>query len=175
MPVPRPVTARAPGFTLVEMLVVVVIIAVMVTGAVLALGVMGRDRTLETEARRLHALLALAREQAEIQTREYGLKVGPHGYQFLRFEPRSGEWIAAPDEALRSRELPEGIAITLVVEGRPVVLRAESGPVALAPQVAIASSGSYSSFELELVREGAERVRIQSAEDGGLSPLVPAP
>lgn len=152
---------------------VVVIIAVMVTGAVLALGVMGRDRTLETEARRLHALLDLAREQAEIQTREYGLKVAPHGYQFVRFEPRSGEWIEAPDETLRARELPEGIAITLVVEGRPVVLRSESAPVKLAPQVAIASSGSYSSFEIELVREGEERIRLQSAEDGGLDPLAP--
>ena len=156
------------------MLVVVVIIAVMVTGAVLALGVMGRDRTLETEARRLHALLALAREQAEIQTREYGLKVEPHGYRFLRFEPRSGEWIEAPDESLRARELPEGIALTLVVEGRPVVLNAQTGPTRLAPQVAIASSGSYSSFEIELVREASERVRIQSAEDGGLAELAPA-
>ncbi len=156
------------------MLVVVVIIAVMVTGAVLALGVMGRDRTLETEARRLHALLALAREQAEIQTREYGLKVEPHGYRFLRFEPRSGEWIEAPDESLRARELPEGIALTLVVEGRPVVLNAQTSPTRLAPQVAIASSGTYSSFEIELVREASERVRIQSAEDGGLAELAPA-
>jgi general secretion pathway protein H len=157
------------------MLVVVVIIAVMVTGAVLALSVVGRDRALENEARRLEALLVLAREQAELQTREYGLRISPRGYVFVVFEPRTGQWLASTDEALRERSLPEGLRFALVLEGRPVVLRDAPGPVTLQPQIAIASSGGYSSFEITIEREGGERITLRTGEDGGLAALeVPA-
>jgi general secretion pathway protein H len=164
----------AAGFTLVEMLVVVVIIAIMITGAVLALSVAGRDRALENEARRLEALLNLARERAELQTREYGLRAGPASYAFVIYEPRSGEWIFPPDESLRARELPEGLALRLVVEGRPIVLRDQDGPTGLLPQIGIASSGGFSSFELTLEREGGETLTLRTAEDGGLAPLQTA-
>jgi type II secretion system protein H len=153
------------------MLVVVVIVAIMLAGAVLALTVAGRDRSLENEGRRLEALLGLARERAELQTREYGLRVGPAGYRFVIFEPRRGEWLEPADEAFRARELPEGIAMSLIVEGRPVVLREQQGPAGLVPQVGIASSGGFSSFELTLEREGGESLTLRTADDGGLAPL----
>ncbi len=151
------------------MLVVVVIIAVIIAGAVLALGVVGRDRTLETEARRLEALLVLAREQAELQTREYGLRLAPRGYVFVVFEPRTGQWLAAADEALRERQLPEGLRFALVLEGRPVVLRDPTGPATLQPQIAIASSGTYTSFEITVERESGDRITLRATEDGGLA------
>jgi general secretion pathway protein H len=150
------------------MLVVVVVIAVMIAGAVLALGVVGRDRALENEARRLEALLLLAREQAELQTREYGLRLSPRGYLFVVFEPRTGQWLASTDDALRERKLPEGLRFSLVLEGRPVVLRDAPGPVTLPPQIAIASSGGYSSFEISIEREGGERITLRTADDGAL-------
>ncbi len=162
---------EARGFTLVEMLVVVVIVAVMIAGAVLALGVVGRDRVLENEARRLAALLVLAREHAELQTREYGLRLTPRGYVFLVFEPRSGQWLPSSDEALRARELPDGLRFALVLEGRPVVLREAPGPVTPQPQVAIASSGGYSSFEITIERESGGRITLRTAEDGSLASL----
>ena len=101
-------TRLARGFTLVEMLVVVVIIGMMAVGALLALGVVGRDRTLETETRRIEALLDHAREMAELQTRDYGLRVTRGGYDFVVFEPRSGQWTLVIDDALRPRRLPAG-------------------------------------------------------------------
>jgi general secretion pathway protein H len=134
----------------------------------------GRDRALENEARRLEALLNLARERAELQTREYGLRAGPASYAFVIYEPRSGEWIFPPDESLRARELPEGLALRLVVEGRPIVLRDQDGPTGLLPQIGIASSGGFSSFELTLEREGGETLTLRTAEDGGLAPLQTA-
>lgn len=150
------------------MLVVVVIIAVMIAGAVLALGVVGRDRALENEARRLEALLEFARELAELQTREYGLRLSPRGYGFVVFEPRTGQWLAAADDALRERELPDGLRFSLVLEGRPVVLRDAPGPVSLQPQIAIASSGAYSSFEITLERDAGGRITLRTADDGSL-------
>ena len=45
------------GFTLIEILVVLLIIGILVTGASLSLGVLGRDSALTKESDRLSALM----------------------------------------------------------------------------------------------------------------------
>ena len=50
----------SPGFTLMELLVVLVIIGVVTGGALLSFGLLGQDRRLTEEADRLAALLELA-------------------------------------------------------------------------------------------------------------------
>src|SRR5580698_7293915 len=72
--------ARLRGFTLIEMLVVVVIIGILATSLVLSLGDTGRDRAMEQERDRLSALIAYAREQGDLQTLEFGLRLTPNGY-----------------------------------------------------------------------------------------------
>ncbi|MEZ5486687.1 MAG: type II secretion system minor pseudopilin GspH [Steroidobacteraceae bacterium] len=157
------------GFTLVEMLVVVVIIGVMVTGAVLALGVAGRDRSLENETRRFDALLVYARDLAELQTREYGLRFTRNGYSFLAWDPRSNLWLEVNDDVLRPRTLPEGLEFELVLEGRRVVLDREERLQTLTPHIGVASSGEFTSFEVTLRRVGGlPRQTIRPLEDGSL-------
>lgn len=165
----------AAGFTLVEILVVVVIIGVLAAGAVLAIGAAGGDRELERESDRLLALLGYVREQAELQTREYGLRVGPLGYGFVSFDPRRQEWVAvADDDVLRERSLPEGLHPRLWVEGREVVLRrpparedARKAPEELLPQVMLFSNGDLTPFEVRLERPGTPlHVVIRSDERG---------
>lgn len=157
------------GFTLVEMLVVVVIIGVMVVGAVLALGVAGRDRALENETRRLDALLDYARDQAELQTREYGLRFTRNGYSFIALDARTGAWLEVNDEVLRARTLPEGLELDLVLEGKKIVLDRNTKPEALTPHVGVASTGDFSSFEVTLRRAGGlPRQTIKTREDGTL-------
>jgi general secretion pathway protein H len=159
----------ARGFTLVEMLVVVVIIGVMVVGAVLALGVAGRDRTLENETRRFDALLGYARDQAELQTREYGLHFTRTGYLFIAFDARRGQWFEVTDDVLRPRQLPPGVEFELELEGRRIVLDAGTKAEALTPHVGVASTGEFTSFRLTFKRDGGvPRQSVGVREDGSI-------
>lgn len=147
-----PAPATAGGFTLVEILVVVVIVSILAVGAVLSLGRVGDDRELERERDRIVAITDYLRDQATLQNREFGMRVFDGGYEFLVWEPRSGRWEAVPaDPLLRPRELPPGLRTRLLVEGRPVVLPKKDASTPT-PQMMLFSSGELSSFELTLHR-----------------------
>ena len=146
------------GFTLVEILVVVVIIAVVTAGAILATSVIGQDRELENETDRLVTLVNYAREQAELQTREYGIMFQDDGYEFLTYDTRRDTWRSVfEDDAFRARHLPDGLGVRLSVDARPVVLTRPKDAKDKTPQVMIFSNGDLSTFAATLEREGGVR------------------
>jgi general secretion pathway protein H len=165
---------RLRGFTLIEMLVVVVIIGVLATGLYLSLGDTGRDRALEQERDRLSALIAYVREQGELQTLEYGLRLTPNGYRFSVYDNRNNTWMPENlDDILRPRTLPAGLSFALVLEGRAVVLdpsdtrQLGSDTPDVSPQIMLFSNGDLNSFELTIRRAAANRsVTLRSTESG---------
>ncbi len=128
------------GFTLIELMVVVVIIGIVVIGAILGLGATGKDSGLEQERDRLVSLMAYSRERGAMLTLEYGIRCGQHGYRFAFYDIRSGQW--APeriDETLRPRKLPAGLQLRLLIEGKQIVLDDKALQIS---QVAAAPSSS---------------------------------
>jgi type II secretion system protein H len=102
------------GFTLLEILVVVLIISIVAGLATLAI----RDnpeRRLETEAQRIAALLRLASQEAVLQSRETAIEFESNGYRFLVLE--NGEWLQADDKVFRPRTLPDDMEFEIVIEG----------------------------------------------------------
>ncbi|MEO6185540.1 MAG: type II secretion system minor pseudopilin GspH [Steroidobacteraceae bacterium] len=148
---------RSAGFTLIEILVVLLIIGIMIAGAVLSLGVTGGDRDLDRERERILALTDYLRDQAGLQNREYGMRCFIGGYEFLVFEPRSGRWQRIEgDTATRVRHLATGLVMELSIEGRDIVLPRETVKEEdLVPQIMLYSSGDLNLFELTLRREQA--------------------
>ena len=86
------------GFSLIELLVVVVIIGVFAGAAVLSIGVVGSDRELEREAFRLRTLLELLYEEAVMQNRDYGVLFSESGYRFYIFDNERLLWFDPVDD-----------------------------------------------------------------------------
>lgn len=125
----------APGFTLLEMLVALLIMGIAV--ALVSAIVRPDDQArLRVEADRLAQLLRLARIQARMTGRTLGWTSGGAGYQFWHVGD-DGFWSEIrSDNLLRPRTLPSGMAITgLQIEGIPQrgKMQLEFSPYGLTP------------------------------------------
>jgi general secretion pathway protein H len=165
------------GFSLIEIMIVVFIIGLVSATVVITFGGDSRDTELDKEAERLEALIAYAREQAELQTRDYGFHMNRVEYQFYVFDPMANQWrVPKEDEALRARKIPEGLLPGLVVEGRTIVLDNRRPAMNdFKPQVMIFANGDLTSFEITLEREGNvnDRARVYSDQETNLRLLLP--
>jgi general secretion pathway protein H len=155
------------GMTLIEILVVVVIIGIMAAVATLSVGLLGDDREIEDESKRLANAIALLQEQAQLEGRDYGLRIETGNYEFLRFDGFQLRWVEVEgDPVLQAHELPPGLAFELVLEGRPVLLRRPGALETKLPQLIAWGSGDMTPYQLALARSGAGRITLTGRADG---------
>jgi general secretion pathway protein H len=160
---------RNKGFTLVEILVVVVIMAIVISFAILSVGTTGRDTQLDEESRRIEGLVGLLHERALLEGRDFGLRIEPAAYEFVVYEPRRDRWMPLDQEhEFRHRDLPKGLSFQLQLDSQIVVIkpidRNLTNDAAMpGPQVAIAASGEGTPFRLTLLRDGTA---AQASVDG---------
>lgn len=129
------------GFTLIELMVVIVIVGFLAAATLLSISGSGKDSQLEQERDRLAALIDYVRERAALQTVEYGLRCEQGGYRFLLYDNRQARWLEdALDDALRARRLPAGVEIALAVEDRNILL--PRSPAAAKPGAPAAKPGA---------------------------------
>lgn len=155
------------GFSLIELLVVVVIVAMVTSIALLSIGLLNDDRELDTEARRLAALINVIQEEAAMQGRDFGLELMTGSYRFVEYDAFSSQWIEiVDDDLLRLRELPEDVEFDLFLEGQRIVLEPDPAEIEEAdedaeaftrtsntytPHIFLFSSGDVTPFQLTLL------------------------
>ncbi|MCO6059444.1 type II secretion system minor pseudopilin GspH [Pseudomonas sp. MOB-449] len=163
------------GFTLIEVLVVMVVIGCLAGLAVISSGIAGPSRELSYEAERLAGLIGALADEAVLDNREYGLRIERDGYQVFFYDETSSRWQALSDDA---RQLPEWAELSIELDGEPLALPApdkegkktkDARPV---PQLIILSSGELSPFRLELGERRKDGLRLQLSSDGFRLPRV---
>jgi general secretion pathway protein H len=129
------------GFTLLEVMVVLVLIGIITSFALLSVGGGPKDRLTE-EGRRLAALVELHQQEAILRGEHRGIRFTRNGYTILS-QGEEGDWRppATTDTLMTQRQLPEDLALRLWVEGRPVDISASDGP-----QVLLLNSGEATEF-----------------------------
>jgi general secretion pathway protein H len=159
---------RAPGFTLLEILVVVVIIAVMTTIGMLSMGTLGADREMDAELERYADALEAALEQAQLEGRDYGVRFLPGSYEFYVYAAERQRWEVVPEDRLYAlHELPDGLELRLEIEGKALQLGREAPQAPVTPQVVLFASGDVTPYRLQVHREGIERVvTVEGRPDG---------
>lgn len=148
------------GFTLLEVLAVVLIIGIIVSFASLSIG-QNSSRIVQDEVERLHGLIQLAGEEAVLQGRELALEFDRDRYQFLELGEEDWQPVAE-DPMLRERPLPEAIEFTLMLEGVDVSFEDKKK----LPRIFILSSGELTPFNMTLKTDEGEEFSLEGLVNG---------
>ena len=152
------------GFSLIEILVVIIIIGIIISVSSLSIGVINNDRIITNEAERFIALATLAQEEAEMQGREFGIEIMETSYRFVEYNAYADQWNEIYyDDTLRYRSLSEEIELELYIDGMPVLIEEnsdffdagdenQSSSYSYTPHLLIYSSGDMTPFELKFVK-----------------------
>ncbi|SVC85474.1 uncharacterized protein METZ01_LOCUS338328, partial [marine metagenome] len=137
--------------------VVITIIGLLAGAAVLSIGVLGDGEETEREALRLQTILELLREEAVMQSRDYGILFSATGYRFYIYDHQILDWVESKNEKfLLEHKLEIPLKISLALDGRDLVLDESFEEKAFQkrePHVLILSSGEMTPFEAGLHRE----------------------
>ena len=165
--------SRTGGFTLIEILVVLLIVSVMSGIVVVNMPSLSSSSDFDEEVKRLHTLLQLARDEALMQSAELGFRPDRDrfgkisGYSFLVYDDLNQTWTPLEQAPFRPRSLEEGVLLQLFIEGDSDQFRLDDEQENL-PPVMLLSSGETTPFELTVYREPDLSVTLKS---DGYSPI----
>ncbi len=130
----------ANGFTLIEVLVVIVIIAI-VSGVALLTFSHDRQRDCVRVADSISHLLSLAETDAIFHSTTFGLVISSNGFEMLQYREGDASWKALPNRYYHFHRLGSDIQLTLYIDNKKVSLGG-------APSIIISSDGSVTPFVL---------------------------
>ncbi len=153
------------GFTLLEILVVMVIISISFGMALWSFGDFGAERQVQIAAEQLSSYIKLLQQQALIETSTWGLNINADSYDSYRFE--GDHWQRLVNQKIFQRHyLPKGITMKM--------LKASNRKV---PTIVIKATTEMNPFQLILgTKKNADYIHLLGSSNGQLRLLkTPAP
>jgi general secretion pathway protein H len=154
------------GFTLIELMVVIFIIAILATLVSLSIGNRALDDRLAVESERLDQVVRLAMDDAELKGMTFGLRFTASGYQFLVLDDK-GRWTPyAGDGSFQGHRYQPPFFAQLHVDGQMVAPAQDQSDGSgqgggsilgnddknkLQPQVLLLPGGETNSFTVDLL------------------------
>jgi len=172
----------AKGYTLLEILVVLVIISIVAGMAVLTIG-HNDNKQLQAFTQELTQTLTLAEEQALLQPATLGLVVSSRSFRFYEYRPTKmgSDRVANTWEALQSLELgkhaiPSNIEVRVQIANQTLPVSPESSEnnsLKRAPALLISSNGTITPFKILIGKKNeAPRYEIIGAADGSVKSRI---
>lgn len=156
--------SRSFGFTMIEILVVLIVVGLLAALAVANLGGSAQHREMENTVRELFLLMQTASEQAIVTNQELGLVLEDDGYRFVIFNDEDRTWTAQSERLFRPRAFPDGTIMTQVIENDLPALASDED--AVRPEIVFYSSGEVTPFELEFFGPGQDEYSHLLESDG---------
>ncbi|HJW81696.1 MAG TPA: type II secretion system minor pseudopilin GspH [Acidiferrobacterales bacterium] len=163
-PTAGPSTRLRTGFTLIEIMVVLLIIAITIGMVGINLQ-RGDNNRAQEEADRIVILLQAAREEAILQGQVFAVQFSTDGYRFLRLNNKGKLEQIEKDDVLSPRSLPDGVTLSFTMDG--AAADTEAGLV-------LDPSGSFIPFVLTL-RAGEARWQALGLANGKIQSKPPEP
>ncbi|MDX1588855.1 MAG: type II secretion system minor pseudopilin GspH [Oleiphilaceae bacterium] len=163
------------GFTLIELMVVLIVIGLLVSLVGLNMGGGGERRQLEENTRELYLKMQAASEEAVISNREIGLLLEEDSYRFINYNLEEQVWEPRQDRRLPPSAVPEWMNLDLQTEGQEEALTTRGGnngdeEEALVPSIVFFSSGEVTPFDLELrLKDREDSVHYLTSD--GINPI----
>lgn len=146
------------GFTLIEILIVIVILGITVGFALIAYGDFGESKRIQFAAEQLANTIRLAQQQAILESSTMGLRVDSSSYQILKLQDAT-EWSAVSNKGIfKINYFPKNTVITLKTKNKPV----QGVPV-----IIIHSSGDITPFTMVFSTIKEEMITTLSATPNG--------
>lgn len=159
------------GFTLLELMVVIVIIAVLAGFVTVNLDLRNTPKTIREEATRLGLLMQIASEQSIYSKAQLGIRFHPEDYEFYFLAPDEAgnqTWQILEDRRLKFRGSQEELEFQVDLSGVPVLLETLEEELAglgeeteLKPHVLFLSNGEIMPDFSIVVADSEARFRHQ--------------
>ena len=144
---------QASGFTLVEILVVLIIVSVMSGIVVTSLPSSFQNSDFDEESLRLKTVIELIREESLTRASEYGLKTDKDNYSFFVYNEIEQNWTQLNTKPYAEHKLGYGILLKTSIEDNELILtdeEDEESSVPKAPRILLLSSGEMTPFEITI-------------------------